>query len=277
MRVGLILAIAGGLSVVAGGAQAATVEIKDAVARVTVVPEARTDVRVEILANNPRLPLEVRTLGGRTVVDGGLRRRIRNCRGPAANPRVVVAGVGEVGWREMPQLVVHVPRDADVEASGAVFGSVGRTANLDLANAGCGDWTIANVEGRLRLNEAGSGDVRAGSAGAAHVRVAGSGDVVTAEVRGPLQVEIAGSGDVTVASIGGALDARMAGSGDVRVRDGHAPVVNVAIAGSGDLSFGGVADRLSAKIMGSGDVRVRQVKGPVSKMVMGSGGVSIGR
>jgi hypothetical protein len=211
------------------------------------------------------------------VVDGGLRRRIRNCRGPAANPRVVVAGVGEVGWREMPQLVVHVPRDADVEASGAVFGSVGRTANLDLANAGCGDWTIANVEGRLRLNEAGSGDVRAGSAGAAHVRVAGSGDVVTAEVRGPLQVEIAGSGDVTVASIGGALDARMAGSGDVRVRDGHAPVVNVAIAGSGDLSFGGVADRLSAKIMGSGDVRVRQVRGPVSKMVMGSGGVSIGR
>ncbi|WP_297697278.1 DUF2807 domain-containing protein [Phenylobacterium sp.] len=277
MRVGLILAIASGLSVLAGAAQAATVEIKDAVARVTVVPEARNDVRVEILANNPRLPLEVRTVGGRTVVDGGLRRRIRNCRGPAANPRVVVAGVGEVGGREMPQLVVHVPRDADVEASGAVFGSVGRTANLDLANAGCGDWTIANVEGRLRLNEAGSGDVRAGSAGEAHVRVAGSGDVVTAEVRGPLQVEIAGSGDVTVASIGGALNARMAGSGDVRVRDGHAPVVNVAIAGSGDLSFGGVADRLSAKIMGSGDVRVRQVKGPVSKMVMGSGGVSIGR
>lgn len=277
MRLGLIVAISSGFCALAGASQAATVQIKDAVARVTVVPEARSDVRVEILASNARLPLQVRTLGDRTIVDGGLRRRIRNCRGPAGNPRVQVGGVGEVDWREMPQLVVHVPRDADVEASGAVFGSVGRAASLDLANAGCGDWTLANVEGRLRLNEAGSGDVRAGSAGAAHVRIAGSGDVTTAEVRGPLQVEIAGSGDVTVASIGGALDARMAGSGNVRVRDGHAPVVNVSIAGSGDLTFGGVAERLSAKIMGSGDVRVRQVRGPVSKMVMGSGGVSVGR
>ncbi|HSV01564.1 MAG TPA: DUF2807 domain-containing protein [Phenylobacterium sp.] len=278
MRLALVLAMSSGLSALAGVAQAAaTVQIKDAVARVTVVPEARSDVRVEILSSNPRLPLEVRTFGGRTVVDGGLRRRIHNCRGPAGNPRVDVGGVGQVGWREMPQVVIHTPRDANVEAGGAVFGSVGRSANLDLANAGCGDWTVANVEGRLRLNEAGSGDVRAGSAGEAHIRVAGSGDVWTAEVRGPLQVDIAGSGDVTVAAIGGALDARVAGAGDVRVRGGHAPVVSVSIAGSGDVDFGGVADRLSAKIMGSGDVRVRQVRGPVSKMVMGSGGVSVGR
>jgi len=277
MRLPVILAATAGLCAAAGAAQAASVEVKDAVARVTVVPENRGDVRVEFLSSNPRLPLRVRTLGGRTVVDGGLDHRIRGCRGAKDRPRVMVAGVGEVGFGDMPQIVIHTPRDAQVQAAGAVFGSVGRSASLELGNAGCGDWTVANVEGQLRVNEAGSGDVHAGSAGEAHVRVAGSGDIWATDIRGPLGVEIAGSGDVTVASIGGPLDARMAGSGDVRIRGGHASSMTVSIAGSGDVDFRGVADSLKARIMGSGDVRVREVRGPVSKMVMGSGGVTIGR
>ena len=277
MRIPIILAMAAGACAAAGAAHAASVEIKDAVARVTVIPENRADVRVEILSSHPRLPLQVRTFGGRTVVDGGLFHRIRNCRGPMDNPRVSVLGIGDIGLGEMPQVVVHTPRDAHVQAGGAVFGSVGRSASLELGNAGCGDWTVANVEGQLRLNEAGSGNVRAGSAGEAHVRVAGSGDIWTTDIRGPLSVEIAGSGDVTVGSLGGPLEARVAGSGDVRVRGGHASTMNVSIAGSGDVDFRGVADSLKARIMGSGDVRVREVRGPISKMVMGSGGVTVGR
>ena len=50
----------------------------------------------------------------------------------------------------MPQVVIRTPRDVNVDAGGAVFGSVGRSASLDLGNAGCGDWTIANVDGRRR-------------------------------------------------------------------------------------------------------------------------------
>ncbi|MBL8552710.1 MAG: hypothetical protein JNL41_00425, partial [Phenylobacterium sp.] len=56
----------------AGPAQAASVEIKDAVARVTVVPEDRADIKVDIVRPHPRLPLTVRTLGDRTIVDGDL-------------------------------------------------------------------------------------------------------------------------------------------------------------------------------------------------------------
>ena len=36
----------------AGAAQAASVEVKDAVARVTVVPEARSDIKVEVISPN---------------------------------------------------------------------------------------------------------------------------------------------------------------------------------------------------------------------------------
>jgi hypothetical protein len=276
MRLSLILIAAAGVSTLAGAAQAASVEVKDAVARVTVVPENRPDVRVEFLTSNPRLPLEVRSFGGKTIVDGGLGRRIHNCHGSRDNVVIEVRGIGDIAYRDMPQVVIHTPRDVKVESGGAVFGSVGRSASLDMANAGCGDWTVANVEGLMRVSQAGSGDARTGGAGQAKIRTAGSGDVSTADIRGPLEVEIAGSGDVTVASVAGPVDVRVAGAGDVKIGGGHANTMTVAIAGSGDVDFGGVADALKARIMGSGDIHARQVRGPISKMVMGSGSVSTG-
>jgi hypothetical protein len=260
----------------ASAASAASVEVKDAVARVTVIPENRPDIKVEFLSSNPRLPLQIRSFAGKTIVDGDLGRRIHGCRGRNDNVRVEVRGVGEIAWRDMPQVVIRTPRDAKVEAGGAVFGSVGRAASVELGNAGCGDWTVANVEGLLHVSQAGSGDTRAGAAGQAKIRTAGSGDVWMTDVRGPVEVDIAGSGDVSVGQIAGPLEVRVAGSGDVKVAGGHATQMSVAIAGSGDVDFRGTADTLKTRVMGSGDVHVREVKGPISKMVMGSGSVSVG-
>jgi len=260
----------------AGAASAASVEVKDAVARVTVIPENRTDVKVEFISTNPKLPLKLRTFGGRTIVDGDLDRKIRDCHGTGDRVSVSVRGVGNVGWSEMPQIVIRTPRDVDVDAGGAIWGTVGRSATLALGNAGCGDWMVGNVEGRMRLSQAGSGDTRAGSAGEAKVRVAGSGDTTISDVRGPVQIDIAGSGDVNVASVSGPLEVHVAGSGDVRVAGGKATDFDVTVAGSGDVHFGGVAQNLKARIMGSGDVRAREVTGHVSKTIMGSGGVTVG-
>jgi hypothetical protein len=268
--------VAAAAALAAGAASAASVEVKDAVARVTVIPENRTDIKVEVIQANPRLPIEVRTFGSQTIVDGGLRRRIHGCRGRGENIRVQVRGEGEVAWRDMPQIVIHTPRDVDVDVGEAVWGSVGRSASLRFGNSGCGDWTVANVEGAMRLSQAGSGDTHAGAAGSAKVRVAGSGDTVVGDVKGALDVDIAGSGDVTVASVEGAMEVHVAGSGDVKVASGHATTMGVTVAGSGDVSFGGVADTLRARIAGSGDVHARQVTGSISKTVMGSGGVTIG-
>ena len=41
-------------------------------------------------------------------------------------------------------------------------------------NAGCGDWTVANVAGDLKINLAGSGDTTVGTAGSLAVNVGGS-------------------------------------------------------------------------------------------------------
>jgi putative autotransporter adhesin-like protein len=269
-----LLAAAAALS--AGAAQAAEIEIKDAVARVTVIPEARNDIKIEVIAPNARLPLTVRSLGGKTILDGDLDRKIRNCRGGEGNARVDVRGVGDVGWAEMPQVVIRTPRDVKVEAGGAVFGAVGRSASLNLGNSGCGDWTIANVEGEAKVSQAGSGDTRMGTSGSLRVRVAGSGDVAAADVRGGLDVSIAGSGSANIKSVNGPLDVSIAGSGDVAVAGGRASDMKVSVAGSGDVDFRGTADSLRARIAGSGDVHANAVKGEVSKSIMGSGSVRIG-
>ena len=277
MRSALMIATAAAATLVAGAASAASVEVKDAVARVTVIPENRTDIKIDIIQANPQLPLDVRTFGGRTIVDGRLGHRIRDCHGQAENVMVKVRGLGEISWREIPQVVIHTPRDVDLDAGGAVWGSVGRSASVKLGNAGCGDWTVGNVEGNMRISQAGSGDTHAGSASSAKVRVAGSGDTAMGDIRGPLEVDIAGSGNVAVASVTGALEVHVAGSGDVKVASGHAPTMSVGIAGSGNVDFRGVADTLKARIAGSGDVRALKVTGSVSKTVMGSGGVTIGK
>lgn len=269
--------LAASVALMGGAAQAASVEVKDAVARVTVVPENRSDIKVEFLTRNGRLPLQIRTAGGRTIIDGDLKlNRIANCRSSGAGATVTVRGVGDVAWNDIPQILIRTPKDVSIGAGGAVFGVIGRAASVELSNAGCGDWTVADVTGALTISQAGSGDTRTGKAGHARVRIAGSGDVATAEVHGGLDVEVAGSGDVAVKEISGPLDVRVAGSGDVHVAGGRAAGMNVSIAGSGDVDFGGVADSLNARVMGSGDVHAREVRGGVSKRVMGSGGVTVG-
>lgn len=266
-------------AVLMGGAAAAepSVQIKDAVARVTVIPEDRADVKVEFVTRNPALPLVVTKFGDRIVVDGDLgHNKIHNCMSLNGRTTVGVRGVGNVDWKDMPQVVVRTPRDAKVSAGGAVFGSIGRSGALTFANSGCGDWTIANVASALTIAQAGSGDVKAGSAGSANVSVAGSGDVQVGRIGGGLAANIAGSGDVRAVAIAGDLKARVAGSGDVRVDGGQARLMKASIAGSGDIAFGGVAQELDASVMGSGDVVAARVVGPVRKSVMGSGDVRTG-
>lgn len=275
MRLQMVL-LAAAAAFVGGAAQAASVEIKDAVVRVTVVPADRKDVKVEIVRPNRNLPLVVRTVGDRTIIDGDLDRRVRNCRSSGETSWVDVRGTGKVTHADMPQVVIHTPRNVDIDAAGAVFGSVGRSASLELDNAGCGDWTVANVDGQARISQAGSGDTRMGTSGALKIRVAGSGDVAAADVRGPVDINIAGSGDAMVKSVQGALEVSIAGSGDVSIGGGRVAEMKVSVAGSGDVDFRGSADSLRARIAGSGDVHANEVKGPISKTIMGSGSVRVG-
>ena len=276
----LLGGLAAAIGLGAAGAAAAappTVEIKHAVVRVIVTPEPRADIKVEIVRPNPRLPLKVWSFLGHTYVDGGLSDiRFRSCHGPVQQPSANVAGIGELTADQIPQVVIHTPMSVKVAASGAVWGQVGRSDQLDLANAGCGDWEAANVRGKLKVSLAGSGAVRTGQAGSAELVSAGSGSIHTHEIAGAVSAMDVGSGDIEVGAVNGPFDVRVAGAGRVWAASGHASTMRASIAGAGDIVFDGVADSLKASIVGSGDVRVSRVIGAVDRAIIGSGAVRVG-
>ena len=320
-RIGVIFS-AGAMMLAASAAQAQPgpqVQVEHAAARLVVIAEPRNDISVTVQHGPTRLPeLAVRRQGGRIVVDGGLARpfgsdRVR-CVGGSWNGvvhvspfggvrsgsgdtrAVLVDGVGRVPLADLPVITAHVPLDARLATSGAVYGQIGSTRSLVLSPSGCGDWAAGHVQGPLSVDAAGSGGTRVNGAGEVHGRLAGSGDLAVGQVAGiadlslagsgdvsagavggPVRLSLSGSGDVTLAQVNAPVVANMASSGDVRIHGGRTPDLKVSIAGSGDFTYGGEAGRLTASIVGSGDIHVAHVDGPVSKSVIGSGEVSVGR
>jgi hypothetical protein len=271
----LIALLAAATSLATGTAQAATVELREAVARVIVVPEDRADVRVEVIRPNAQLPLTISTEGDRTVVDGGLGHRLRDCNGLGEHARIRVRDVGVVTYEEMPQVVVHTPRAVSVAASGAIVGSIGRSASLEMHNSGCSNWTIADVAGEAQIHESGAGQVRMGQSARLDVRLSGAANIHATRVRG-LDAQLSGAGNIKVDQIAGPLEARVSGVGQVRVQDGQSSLVRASVSGIGQVEFGGQAKDLDASISGLGSVRINEVTGSVSKSVSGGGHVSIG-
>ena len=268
--------IAAAAAFTASAAQAATIEIKDAVARVTVVPEDRGDIRVEVVRPNAQLPLTVRTFGDKTIIDGDLEHRIHGCNGSGDHVRVRVRGVGEVNWSEMPQVVIHTPRDVSLQSNGAVQGAIGRSASLELHDSGCSAWTVADVAGAATIRESGAGSIRMGQSSRLDVHLSGAASIHATRVREDLDASLSGAGGVHVGDLSGAMQARVSGVGQIKVDGGKATSVRASVSGVGGVEFGGVADSLDASVSGMGNVQVRQVTGAVTKSVSGIGHVRIG-
>jgi hypothetical protein len=268
-----------GLAAIAGAARARAapaVEIRGAAVRVTIIPEARTDIAVSLVHAESRLPIRIRQQGDRLTILGDVAHRIHGCPGTAPRRSVAIWGLGAVTYDRLPQLTIRTPLAVRVTAGEAVFGDIGRAGSVDVTNQGCGDWTIADVAGRLRFNQAGSGAARAGGAGFGVLSVAATGGVSAGVMRTGLTAVSSGSGAITVAKVFGPVDARVAGSGGIDLGEGVVTTLNVSIAGSGAVRLRGTAGSLRASIAGSGDVTVAKVTGTVTRQVFGTGAVRIG-
>jgi hypothetical protein len=269
-------ALGAGLAAAGAAAAGPSVEIRDAVVRVTVVPEDRADIKVEMLTTNASLPLEVHSAGGATVITGNLAHRITDCHGRGDHPAAWVRGVGEVSWDNIPQVVIHTPKAVALETNGAVYGSVGRSGSLDMENSGCSGWTVADVAGDATLRESGAGSVHMGASNRLELRLSGAGSVYATQVRQALDATLSGVGGVNIDQLNGAMMAHVSGVGHVKVAQGHATAVHASVSGLGGVEFGGDAQSLDASISGLGGVRVKSVSGQVVKSVSGGGHISIG-
>jgi hypothetical protein len=276
MRLAIALAAAGA-TLIAGAASAApSVDIRDAIARVTVIPEDRADVKVEMLTTNAALPLEVRMQGSETVISGNLAHRLYDCHTRGDHPSAWVRGIGEIKYENMPQVLIHTPKAVTLAAGGAVYGSVGRAASLDLQNSGCSAWTVADVAGDASLRESGAGSVKMGSTGRLQLRLSGAGGVHATQVRQGLDATLSGAGSVNIDELTGSMMAHVSGVGHIKVDEGHAGAVQASISGMGSVDFGGDAQSLDASISGFGGIRVKAVSGQVTKSISGGGRVTVG-
>ena len=274
----LVGVLAIGVAAVAQGAIAApSVQVRGAAARLVIIPEGRRDIAVSLTHADPRLPLRITRLGDRIFITGDVGHRVHSCRTPAGRRGVAIWGRGAIPYEQLPTLVIRAPLAVRLSAGEAVFGEIGRSASVEFTNQGCGDWTIGDVQGRLRLNQAGAGDARSGSAGSADLSVEGSGGIATGQIRNGLTTVSSGPGAIVVAAVSGPVDARVAGPGGITLASGSVSTMTVSIAGSGAVTLRGVAATLKASIAGSGDVTVDKVTGPVTKQVFGSGAVRVGR
>jgi hypothetical protein len=262
---------------------------------VIITPEDRTDFSVEIDNTAGQLPMPtVASEGGRVVIDGQLRGRVRGC-DDDGGASVRGYGEGQFASSDLPRITIRAPRSLSVDRSGAGTTEIGATEALRLDVSGCSITTAGDVAGALEMDVAGSGDVRTGAVRSLNADIAGSADVIVGAVAEGAEIDIAGSGSVTMASLTGGLNADGAGSGSVDVQGGAvttaevdlagsggvtiaAPVqmLNVSIVGSGDVDVNGAVGDIEAEIAGSGSISAQSVTGDVRKEVWGSGDVHIG-
>jgi len=266
------------MALVAGSARAdPQVLIHGAAARVAVVPQARRDIRVVVLQANPQLPLKIRRTGSRVQIIGDVSRQVHNCGTSTTPDTISIRGRGLIPISALPRLVIFTPMDVSLQAGDAIFGVMGRSASVDFTNLGCGDWAIANVRGRLRVDQAGAGETRTGVAASGDLAVAGSGHIRTHRLDHGLTAVSSGSGDIDVQAVAsGPVDARIAGTGNINIAGGKVGAMTASIAGSGDVRMAGVAQSLKAEVTGTGDVLVAHVAGTVTRQTFGAGEVKAG-
>ncbi|MBI3437094.1 MAG: DUF2807 domain-containing protein [Proteobacteria bacterium] len=284
------------MAVAAGHVPAATftgeeLRFKYLAAHVTITPEDRQDISIEI--TNPGhapMPTVVRD-GEDIVVDGHLANRVDCDDAGGADLR----GYSRVALADLPQIVVHAPRTLHVDFDGAGLAEVGPSQSLHLEVSGCGSANAADVAGALGVDVRGSGHVQAGAAHGLNANIMGSGGLTTGAIADSADVSVFGSGSVTVASLTGTLKSSSHGSGDINVLTGtittaefetfgsgganvSAPIqhLRASIHGSGDIEVNGAVGDVDAAIYGSGAVHATSITGAIHKQTMGSGDVTSG-
>jgi len=141
--------------------------------------------------------------------------------------------------------------------------TIGHVRQAHLSMAGSGTIAVAQIDGDLHLDVAGSGRVKAGSARAVHADIAGSGTADLGRIR-ELHLDIAGSGDFSAQRVDGPVKVDIMGAGSVNIKEGVADPLHLDIAGAGNFVFGGEAVDPHISAFGSGSVKLRSYRGKLS-------------
>ncbi len=153
-------------------------------------------------------------------------------------------------------LVVRMKKGSSFRTRHNVVVDVVFTSLTSVQQHGSGDLHIDRIAGpKFESTIAGSGDLQIDSAqvGTFALSIAGSGDVVLAGSADAARIGIAGSGDVDARKFATKrMSVSISGSGDAHVNASEA--IDAQVAGSGDVTYSGRPHDVSRRVSGSGSI-----------------------
>ncbi len=244
------------------------------------------DISVELGAASDLVEAPVRRDDdGAVVIDGGMdmvgcgggRRSVARARGDGLRATPVT---------ELQTVTVRAPASVELElrlaAANVTAGDLGA---LDLTLDGCGRIETGDIDGDVRIENNGVGDITIGDAHAGRISSNGAGIVRAGRLAGASVLESNGVGDIEVAAVLGDLDAEVNGPatieigelqgdfrgsangfGDVIIDEGRAERFNASANGIGaSVRFGGVAEDADLSANGFAGITVQRVEGALTR------------
>ena len=284
-------------------AQAADrLQLKNLQANVEIIPENRSDIRVDVDMNGSSDKAPEITYSGNTVVVAGnlqtgrksfrvsfnLDRRmdIDKARQMSRIHRDHPAG--------LPNLVIHTPLKVSLKSSAYVFGHIGPSQSVKIEDSGDGEWRIDDVSQDASVEGVGGTDFHLTNTGSANIDLLGtgnvtlgdtqsiwssqwgSGDVTVSKVVRDADIELSGIGDFKARNVSGKMRVLIDDAGSVAVQDGDVDVLRVrTLDGIGAVRFAGTVKDADINIGTSTKVSIHKLTGSLKKTTRQAASVEI--
>lgn len=255
-------------------APAAELVLDGLVARITILPEPRSDIYVVVRPGGSGLPsVSVTQEGERTIVTSGV--EVGACAQSGATMRVGLRDGRQVEMGEAPEIIVRAPRSFRVEgADSALIGRIERSEDLHIRQAGCAFWDIGEVV-TLQADMSGGAHLTASGAATANLAAA-AGAAVTIGPVANLVAEASAGGMIGVAAVNGAVEASASGGGRIEIGSGRATTFRAVASSGGRILHRGEIVNLHATAVAGGQIEVSQAESILSRSVSAGGQVIVG-
>lgn len=274
MRVQLGVGAALFAMAVAGQAAAAELVFRDVVARVVVIPEARSDIQVEVSPGRDGAPtVRVARSGDTVTVSGGSRVRQCNFDGDGSG-WIRLSNGPRVDMQDAASVTVRAPRDVRISGGGAILGSIGRSQTLSIEQSGCANWTAADVAGVFQAEISNGANLRAGAAPTARLTATNGGAVRVVRAE-RLEAIATNGGHVKASAAPGVVSATATGGGVVSIDGGATRSLTGVATGGGSIRHKGRVGELDANATGGAVIRVEHAGRVLSRSARGGSSVVI--
>ncbi len=277
-------------------------QLKNLRANVEIIPENRTDIRVDVdMSGSSDKAPEITYSGNTVVVAGNLqtgrktfrvsfnldqRMDIDKSKHLSRVPRDHPAG--------LPTLVIHTPMKVSLKSNAYVFGRIGPSQALRIEDSGDGEWRIDAVSqeafvegggatdfyltntGSANIDLLGTGNVTMGDTQSIWSSQWGAGDVTVNKVVRDADIELSGIGDFKARSVSGKMQVLIDDAGSVTVEDGDVAALRIrTIDGIGAVRFGGTVKDADINIGTSTRVSIHKLTGSLKKTTRQAASVEI--